>query len=130
MDEKERRFASLADAIAALHATTAPLVLARIERTPRETVIVAANAAAAANPTTPRPGEHPDFRRDQDRTADVELEYLHEQLLQRGHAQQVLSLDGGSLYELTATRIEIAGQDGVHAFVSSKLRSPKQPAEG
>jgi len=124
MDQETQCFASLADAVAALHATAARLVLARFEPIPTETVIIAVNAAAAADPTTPRPGEHPDFRRDHDRTADIELDYLYEQLWTRGHARQVLSLDGGHLYELTVTRIEIAGEDGLYAFVSTKPRSP------
>ena len=79
-------FPSLADAIAALHHAQQPLVLTRFEPEPAARVVIAVNTAAAAIGTVPAPGEHPDWRRDRSMTADIELQYLYQQLVDRGHA--------------------------------------------
>ncbi len=100
-----------------------PLVLSRFEPTPADSVIIAANPAAAANPYSPVAGTHPDRERDRDVSADFELEYMYRQLIERGHARQVVSL-GGRFFELTASRVEIAGDDAVYAFVERKPRQP------
>ena len=113
------RFADLDEAVAALNRLTEPFVLSRFEPVPSDTVIVAANPAAAANPYSPVPGTQPDRERDRDVSADVELEYMYHQLVERGHARQVVSL-GGRLFELAATRVEVAGDDAVYAFVARK----------
>src|SRR5580704_8951043 len=99
MDGGKYRFASLADAVAALHATAEPMLLTRFEPVAAERVVIAVNAAAATDRASPAPGEHPDARRDRDVTADVEIDYLYRQLIERGHARQVVSI-GGRLREL------------------------------
>jgi hypothetical protein len=114
------RFASHAAAITALQQEPAPITLTRFARTPEAHVIVAINDAAAAIPYIPVPGEHPDRRRDRLVTADIELEYLYQQLIERGHAQQVLSIDHGHLVELTVIRVEIAGDPEIYGFVLPK----------
>jgi hypothetical protein len=120
----ETNFTAIDEAIAALKANERPLVLARFGAMPLDTVIIAVNDAAAAHPTTPQPGDHPDQRRDRDMTADIELDYLYRQVVGRGHAQQVISLDGGRLYELEATRVMISSEPGVYAFIAATLREP------
>jgi hypothetical protein len=72
-------------------------------------------------------GDHPDSRRDRDVTPDLELEYLYHQLVERGHARQLLSLDGGHLYELTVARIMVEGDDAVYCYVSGTLRADHFP---
>jgi hypothetical protein len=99
------------------------MVLTRFDPTTADRVVVAINAAAAADRTTPAPGERPDIRRDRDVTADVELEYLCRQLIERGHARQVVSI-GGRLMELTVNRIFIEGDDALYGFVSPRSRAP------
>ena len=116
-------FASLGDAIAALDSAAEAIVLARFAPVPADNVIIAVNEAAAANPLTPLPGDHPDERRDRNLTADIELDYLYRQLIERGHARQVLAL-GGHLRELTINRVEINGDERVYAFVKPRLRDP------
>jgi hypothetical protein len=118
------RFASLADAIAALEREPAPMTLTRFAPDPADHVIIAVNAAGAAIPHVPAPGDYPDRRRDLDATADVELDYLYRQLVERGHARQVLSMDGGHLVELTVTRVAIAGDDAVYGFVVPRSLDP------
>jgi hypothetical protein len=117
---KHYRFASQAEAIAAMQQELAPMTLTRFAPTPEAHVIVAINDAAATIPYIPVPGEHPDRRRDRLVTADIELEYLHQQLIERGHAQQVLSIDHGHLVELTVIRVEIAGDPEIYGFVLPK----------
>jgi hypothetical protein len=75
----------------------------------------------------PAVGDHPDSRRDRDVTPDIELEYLYHQLVERGHAKQLLSLDGGYLYELTVARIIVAGDEAVYGFVSGTLKADHFP---
>jgi hypothetical protein len=116
------KFPSLEAAITALHASPAPLVLVRFAPMPEETTVIAVNDAAAANPTTPLPGDHPDTRRDHALTADVEIDYLYRQLVSRGHARQVISLDGGHFHEISVNRIEIRGDDAIYGFVSATER--------
>jgi hypothetical protein len=123
MDGGKFRFVSLADAVAALHATSEPMALTRFESVVAERVVIAVNAATAADRASPVPGEHPDARRDRDVTADVELDYLYRQLVERGHARQVVSI-GGRLRELTVNRVYIEGDDAVYGFVSPRSREP------
>ncbi|MGH7092100.1 MAG: hypothetical protein ACREFB_01025 [Stellaceae bacterium] len=122
-----RRFCSLAEAVAAMHAAGEPMVLTRFAPEPRDTVVIAVNTAAAAEPTLPHPGDHPDLRRNPSLTADIELDYLYRQLAQRGHAQQVLSLDSGELRELAITRVDIDGDDRLYGFVSPRVRAAPKP---
>lgn len=120
------RFAVLDAAVAALDAVPEPLVLSRFEPVPSDNVIIAANEAAARSPIMPGPGQHPDRERDRDVSADIELDYLYRQLVERGHARQVLSL-AGRLYELTVNRVEIDGDARIYAFVSRKpLEDPER----
>lgn len=111
MEESDRRFASIADAVEFVHASTTPLLLTRFERVSAERLIIATNAAAIAD-GAPLPGEHPDARRDREITADVGLDYLYQQLIERGHAQQVISI-GGRFRKLSVRRVHIEGDDGV-----------------
>jgi hypothetical protein len=60
MDGGKLRFVSLADAVAALHATSEPMALTRFEPVVAERVVIAVNAATAADRASPVPGEHPD----------------------------------------------------------------------
>jgi hypothetical protein len=106
-------FASLDDAIAMLGRLRAPLLLTRFAPLPAESVVIAVNDAAAAWPDAPAAGECRDSRRDRHITADVELDYLYYQLLTRGRARQVLSIDDGQLYELRIKRVTILGDDAV-----------------
>ncbi len=119
-------FASRAEAVCALQRIRQPMILVRFEADQGQSVVVAVNAAAAAIPAMPAPGAHPDARRDRKVTADVELEYLYAQLIERGRARQVLSLDGGDLYELTVRRIGIDDDDRVYAFVFAALKKSPQ----
>jgi hypothetical protein len=123
MNGDRLKFASLPDAIAALRAIAEPMVLTRVDQNASGTVIIAVNEAAAARPAMPLVGEHPDSRRDRNVTADVELDYLYRHIVERGHAQQVVSIDG-LLYELTATRVEIDDDPAIYALVAAKLRNP------
>ena len=123
MDRDKFRFASLADAIAALHATTEPMLLTRFEPAAADRVVIAVNAAAAADQASPVPGEHLDARRDRDITADVEFDYLYRHLVERGRAQQVVSI-GGRLRELIINRVYIAADDAMYGFVSPRTREP------
>jgi len=118
-----RTFTSLAEATAAIRGLSDPVVLIRFATTPDDDVVIAANDAAAATPFTPAAGEHPDRRRDRSLTADIEIGYLHRQLLERGHARQVIALDGGHLHEVTVTRVKVEGDDAVYGFASGKPRS-------
>jgi hypothetical protein len=120
MKQEHSRFVSLADAIAALEQEAAPMTLTRFSPNPAAHVIIAVNAAVAAVPGMPIPGEHPDQRRDRHITADVELEYLYRLLVERGHARQILSVDDGHLIELTVTRVEIADNVAIYGFVMPK----------
>lgn len=115
------KFASIVDAIAAMRATAKPLVLTRFAPATRGRLVIAVNAAAALLPTTPSVGENPDLRRDPDVTADVEIDYLFRHLVERGHARQVLSING-RLVELDVTRVEIEGDEAVYGFVSATPR--------
>jgi hypothetical protein len=121
LNKDQQSFTSLAEAIEALHASAEPMTLTRFGEEPGERVIVAVNEAAAAIPTIPTPGEHPDDRRDSTISTDVELEYLHRQLLERGHAQQMISYRG-RLVEMAFDRIYVEGDDSVYAFVSPLRR--------
>jgi hypothetical protein len=123
MDGGKYRFASLADAVAALHATAEPMLLTRFEPVAAERVVIAVNAAAATDRASPAPGEHPDARRDRDVTADVEIDYLYRQLIERGHVRQVVSI-GGRLRELTVNRVYIEGDDALYGFVLPRSREP------
>lgn len=96
------------------------MTLTRFASTPEAHVIVAINDTAAAIPYIPVPGEHPDRCRDRFVTADIELEYLYQQLIERSHAQQVLSIDHGHLVELTVIRAEIVGDPEIYGFVLPK----------
>jgi hypothetical protein len=127
MNRKQLRFASLADATAALYAMTEPMVLTRFEAVAADRVVIAVNQAAVATGASPQPGDHPDLRRDRNLTADVELDYLYRKLIERGHARQVLAIDS-RLVELTFRRVYIEGDNRVYAFVSPKQREP--PAAG
>lgn len=124
MKEDNPRFASLTDAIAALQAVLRPTLLTRFERIAADRVVIAANAAAAADKVAPTVGERPDARRDRNVTADIELDYLYQKLVADGHARQVVSV-GGRYRELTITRVYIEGDDdAVYGFVSPRTRTP------
>jgi CheY-like chemotaxis protein len=114
------RFASLDEAVAALRLEEAPMVLSRFGEDAAGDVVVAVNAASRANPLMPGAGELPDRRRDPNRTADLELDYLRRQLLEQGRARQVIAIADGRLLELTVTRVEIEGDDGVYGFVKPR----------
>jgi hypothetical protein len=127
MDSSHSTFASLEAATAVLHRIREPLIIIRFAPDPAEWMVVAVNDAAAAISTMPAVGDHPDSRRDRDVTPDLELEYLYHQLVERGHARQLLSLDGGHLYELAVSRIMVAGDDAVYGYVSGTLRADHFP---
>jgi hypothetical protein len=118
-------FATLADATRALHRLRRPYLIIRFAPDPAESVVVGANGLATALSTMPRVGEHPDSRRDRQITADVELEYLYHQLVERGHARQVLSADGGALYELSIIRAAIGDDRAVYGFVSVREKGER-----
>ncbi len=120
MTDEPRRFASLAEAIATLRKERSPMVLTRFSLDPVADVVIAANRASAKTGYAPVPGEHPDRRRDQRLTAEIELNYLYRHLVERGHARQVLAIDDGRLMELTVTRVDIAGDAAVYGFVRPK----------
>lgn len=124
MSAARHKFASLGDAIAALKAIAEPRLLTRFDPVPTESLVIAVNEAAGSDPVNPVPGEHPDRRRNRDLTADVEIDYLYRQLVERGHARQVLSLSG-RLYELSVDRVEIEGDDAIYGFV---MRLPRDPS--
>ncbi len=117
MTQVPLRFASLDEAIAILHKERAPMVLICFAPDPAAHVVIAVNRAGGSIRYTPVQGEHPDRRRDQRLTADIELDYLYRQLVERGHTRQVLAIDGGRLVELTVTRVDIADDVAVYGFV-------------
>ena len=123
MDGEGLCFASLADAVAALLAVAEPRALTRFEPVAADRVVIAINEAAAANAASPRPGDRPDLRRDQNRTADIELDYLYRQLVERGHARQVVVFDN-RIAELAVTRVHIDGDDRVYGFVAPRYLDP------
>jgi CheY-like chemotaxis protein len=114
------RFASLDEAIVGLYGEPEPMVLTRFAPEPADSVVVAENKAAGTAANVPAVGDRADRRRDHDRTADIELEYLYERLLEHGHVRQVVANDDGTLKELTVTRVEIDGDDGVYGFVKPR----------
>ena len=114
------RFASLDETIAALHNEPEPMVLTRFTPNAADRVIIAKNNAASIVPYIPSVGERADRHRDLNRMADVELDYLYKQLVERGHAHQVVGIDDGSLKQLAISRVGIAGDDAIYGFV--KLR--------
>ena len=126
MKHSRLSFPSLAEAVCALQRIRQAMILVRFEAEQGQSVVVAVNAAAAAIPAMPAPGEHPDARRDRKVTPDVELEYLYAQLIERGRARQVLSLDGGDLYELTVRRVRIGDDDRVYGLVFAVLKKPAE----
>lgn len=123
MDGCSFRFACLADAIAAVQALAEPVLLTRFDAAMAGRLIIAVSPSAASDPLIPRPGGYPDDRRDREVTADVELDYLYAQLVERGHAGQVISV-GGRLRELSVTRVYIENDDAVYGFVSPRSRGP------
>jgi CheY-like chemotaxis protein len=114
------RFASLDAAIAALRLEEAPMVLTRFAPQPKDSVVVAENKAAGTAANVPAVGDRADQRRDHGRTADIELEYLYERLLEHGNVRQIVANDDGTLKELMVTRVEIQGDDGVYGFVKPR----------
>jgi hypothetical protein len=125
MDSLRNSFASLNTATNALYRIREPLILARFAPDPAEWEVVAVNQAAAMIDALPKPGDHPNGRRDQEITPDLELEYLYRQLIERGHAQQVVSLDRGHLYELTVHRVIISEDEAIYGFITVKLRADR-----
>lgn len=120
MQRKSFCYSSLSEAVAALQHESTPMVLSRFAPDPAAHVVVAVNEAAAALPSTPLLGEHPDRRRDRRWSAEIELDYLYRQLIERGHACQVLAFDDARLVELRVTRVAIDGDDAVYGFVQPK----------
>jgi hypothetical protein len=121
MDSFRNGFASLSTATNALYRIREPLILARFAPDPAEWEVVAVNQAAAMIDALPKVGDHPNGRRDREITPDLELEYLYSQLIERGHAQQVISLDGGHLYELIVHPVIVAEDEAIYGFITVKL---------
>jgi hypothetical protein len=93
--------------------------LNRFERESKQSIIVAVNKSLEGTPDAPRPGDHPDARRNPSLNADVEMDYLYRMLIERGHARQVFAGRHHD-HELNVTRVEIAGDPAVYGFVKPR----------
>jgi hypothetical protein len=113
-------FTTHVDAVVALREIPEPRVLMLFAREPEDSVVIAVNGAAAADPSFPAVGDHPDIRRNRELTADCEVRHLHQSLLERGHVRQILAMDGNALIELVVTRVIIGDDSDVYGFVQAR----------